>query len=79
MTADRSRVTGSAPGKFYVSKRCIGCTLCRETAPGHFRTNEEEGADFVYRQPATPEEEAICRKARETCPADAIREDGAAS
>ena len=76
MSANRPRITGNAPGKFYVNERCIGCTLCHETAPGHFRTNDEEGVDFVFRQPETPEEETLCIKAREACPIDAIQDDG---
>ena len=76
MSANRPRITGNAPGRFYVNELCIGCTLCHETAPGHFRTNDEEGVDFVFRQPETPEEETLCRKAREACPIDAIQDDG---
>ncbi|PKN60169.1 MAG: hypothetical protein CVU53_04450, partial [Deltaproteobacteria bacterium HGW-Deltaproteobacteria-11] len=55
---------------------CIGCTLCHETAPGHFRTNDEAGVDFVFRQPETPDEDRLCRAAREACPIDAIQDDG---
>jgi ferredoxin len=76
MTAGRPTVAGKAPGKFYVNELCIGCTLCHETAPGHFRTNNEEGVDFVFRQPETPHEERLCREAMEACPIDAIQDDG---
>lgn len=75
MTEGRPRGPESAPGRFHVNERCIGCTLCHETAPGHFRTNDEEGVDYVYRQPETPHETALCRKAREACPIDAIEEE----
>jgi len=31
---------------------------------------------YVYKQPATPEEEAQCRQALEDCPTAAIHDDG---
>lgn len=76
MSSSKSRIKGNVPGRFYVNKLCIGCTLCHETAPGHFRTNDEERYDFVFRQPETLEEETLCMKAREACPIDAIQDDG---
>jgi ferredoxin len=75
-SANRSRVAGNAPGKYYVTGLCIGCTLCRETTPGHFRANEQEGYGYVFKQPETPEEEGLCFDAKKACPIDAIRDDG---
>jgi ferredoxin len=76
LSAKRAKVAGNAPGKYYVTELCIGCTLCRETAPGHFRANKEEGVDYVFRQPETPQEETLCIRAMEACPMDAIQDDG---
>jgi ferredoxin len=39
-------------------------------------TNDEQGYDYVFKQPETPEEETLCIKARDSCPMDAIRDDG---
>ncbi len=68
------------PGKFYVARVCIGCTLCTEIAPGSFRENTDlelaVGNSYVYRQPETEEEEQLCREAMDTCPSGAIRDDG---
>jgi ferredoxin len=76
ISVNRPKVTRNATRKFYVNELCIGCTLCHETAPGHFQTNDEEGVDFVFRQPETPEEETLCMKARDSCPVDAIKDNG---
>ena len=64
-------------GKFYVDDQCIDCDLCRETAPANFKRNDDGGHSFVYKQPETPEEEALCKEAMEGCPVEAIGSDGA--
>lgn len=64
-------------GKFYVDQQCIDCDLCRETAPDFFTRDEDGGYSFVYRQPETEEDVALCLEALEGCPVDAIGEDGA--
>ena len=64
-------------GKYYVDDQCIDCDLCRETAPANFKRNDDGGHSFVYNQPSTPEEEALCKEAMEGCPVEAIGPDGA--
>ena len=71
-----NKYSDNVPGKFYVDDQCIDCDLCRETAPENFTRNEDGGYSFVYRQPATPEEEALCKEAMEGCPVEAIGNDG---
>ena len=66
-----------APGKFFVDQQCIDCDLCRETAPANYKRNDDGGHSFVYKQPETPEEEALCKEAMEGCPVEAIGSDGA--
>jgi ferredoxin len=66
----------NVPGKYYIIDKCIGCSLCYELSPRNFSMNLEEGYDFVFRQPETQEDEARCLKAMQSCPADAIRDDG---
>jgi ferredoxin len=66
----------NAPGKYYVDNQCIDCDLCRETAPDNFKRNEDGGYSFVYKQPASPDEEARCKEAKEGCPVEAIGDNG---
>lgn len=63
-------------GRFYVDKQCIDCDLCRETAPDFFTREEDEGYSFVFRQPESEDDVALCQEALEGCPVDAIGEDG---
>ena len=66
----------NANGKFYVDDQCIDCDLCRETAPANFQRNEDGGHSYVFKQPETPEEEALSKEAMEGCPVEAIGSDG---
>ena len=64
------------PGKFYVDDQCIDCDLCRETAPSNFTRSDDGGYSFVYKQPVSDEELALCEEAMEGCPVEAIGKDG---
>jgi ferredoxin len=64
-------------GKYFVDNQCIDCDLCRETAPENFKRNEDGGYSYVSKQPASPEEEARCKEAKEGCPVEAIGDNGA--
>ena len=66
----------SIAGKFYVDSQCIDCDLCRETAPDNYARSDEEGYSYVYKQPENEEEVALCMKALEGCPVEAIGYDG---
>jgi ferredoxin len=72
-----NRYPENVPGKYYVDNQCIDCDLCRETAPDNFKRNDDGGYSFVYKQPASPEEEARCKEAKEGCPVEAIGDNGA--
>jgi ferredoxin len=63
-------------GKYYVDSSCIDCDVCRETAPNNFEANEDEGYSFVKKQPEGDEEEAQCEESMESCPVEAIGDDG---
>jgi ferredoxin len=63
-------------GPYYVDDQCIDCDLCRETAPANYKRNDDGGHSFVYKQPESPEEEALCKEAMEGCPVEAIGADG---
>src|SRR5207302_10585481 len=67
----------SVTGKYYVDDQCIDCGLCRETAPANFTRNDDGGHSYVYKQPESEEEEALCKEAMEGCPVEAIGNDGA--
>ena len=49
-------------GKFYVDDQCIDCDQCRETAPANFTRSDDGGYSYVFKQPTTPEEEALCKE-----------------
>jgi ferredoxin len=77
--ADRSlKWEDNVPGRFYVDKECILCSLCSDIAPANFKESSEGDHDHVYKQPETPEELEKCRDAMKQCPVDAIGEDGEA-
>jgi ferredoxin len=78
MAVFENKYADNTPGKFYVDDQCIDCDLCRETAPDNFTRNEDGGYSYVFKQPTTPEEEALCNEAKEGCPVEAIGLDGVA-
>ena len=77
MADKANKYPDNAPGPFYVDTQCIDCDLCRQTAPSNFDRNQSGGYSFVKKQPTTPEEEALCKEAKEGCPVEAIGSDGA--
>ena len=75
--ADKTdKVESNISGKYYVDAGCIDCDVCRETAPDNFKANEDEGYSYVFNQPQNDEQEAQCREALESCPVEAIGDDG---
>jgi ferredoxin len=76
MAVFANRYSDNVSGKFYVDDQCIDCDLCRETAPDNFTRNEDGGYSYVFKQPVTPDEEALCKEAMEGCPVEAIGNDG---
>ncbi len=77
MANKENRYSDNIMGKFYVDTQCIDCDLCRQTAPSNFDRNQNGGYSYVKKQPETPEEEALCKEAKEGCPVEAIGDDGA--
>ena len=69
------RLPQNVAGRFYVDSSCVDCGLCPSTAPAHFRRDDEIGQSFVFRQPETPEEIALCQEALEGCPTESIGEE----
>jgi ferredoxin len=76
MADPNDKVPGQTPGRYYVDSQCIDCDLCRETSPANFTRNDGECFSYVFKQPASPEEEALCKDALDNCPVEAIGNDG---
>jgi ferredoxin len=72
----QDRLADNAPGRYYVDTQCIDCDVCRVTAPNNFQRHEEKAYSYVSCQPATPDEEAQCQEAMDSCPVEAIGNDG---
>ena len=66
----------NVPGRFYVDKECILCSLCVDVAPSSFRESDEGDHDVVYKQPDSEAELAEAMDALEQCPVNAIGHDG---
>src|SRR3984893_11337390 len=69
-------IRGKRLRKVYVDDQDIDYDLCRETAPANFTRIDDGGYSYVFKQPTTPEEEALCKEAMEGCPVEAIGNDG---
>jgi ferredoxin len=70
------RVGENVLGVYYVDTQCIDCDVCRDTAPDNFTRSDENGYSFVYKQPETEDERALCDEALAACPVEAIGNDG---
>ena len=71
----KDKLPDNVPGKYYVDRQCIDCDVCRDTSPANFARNDENGYSYVYKQPSSPEEEALCDEALNACPVEAIGDD----
>jgi ferredoxin len=63
-------------GPYYVDESCIACGVCVSEAPDHFEFTDDEDHAYVYRQPEDDDEEDVCADALESCPVDAIGDNG---
>jgi ferredoxin len=70
------RVGENVLGTYYVDTQCIDCDVCRDTAPDNFTRSDDNGYSFVYKQPETEDERALCEEALDACPVEAIGNDG---
>ena len=76
MAERNERLAQNVAGPYYVDSTCIDCDMCRSTAPGSFKRNEEIGMTIVYHQPVTQEEQALADEAKVDCPTESIGNDG---
>ena len=70
------RVPENTPGTYYVDTQCIDCDVCRDTSPENFTRADAGGYSFVFKQPLTDAERALCEEALLACPVEAIGNDG---
>jgi ferredoxin len=67
----------NAGGKYYVDYDvCIDHECCVVIAPDIFKIDTADFGAYVFKQPETDDELARCKEAIETCPVEAIRDDG---
>lgn len=76
MADKNNKYPDNVPGKYYVDNQCIDCNLCVQTAPNNFLRNDNDGHEYVCKQPASPDEEQQCKDAFDSCPVNAIGNDG---
>jgi len=76
MADKNKRWEDNVAGAYYVDKECILCSLCHELAPHNFKESSSGDHDTVYKQPTSPEEEQQCDEAKNSCPVEAIGDDG---
>jgi ferredoxin len=76
MADPNDRVPENVPGTYYVDTNCIDCDVCRDTSPENFTRADAGGYSFVFKQPRTEAELALCEEALMACPVEAIGNDG---
>ena len=70
-----NKLPENVDGPYYVNDECIGCRVCVNEAPDNFKMDDSSTA-YVYKQPENDEEKKACKNALESCPVDAIGNDG---
>ena len=76
MADPNDRVPENVPGTYYVDTNCIDCDVCRDTSPDNFTRADAPGYSFVFKQPQSDAERALCEEALLACPVEAIGNDG---
>ena len=76
MADPTSRTPENVPGKYYVDDTCNACLMCVEIAPDHFQLTDDEEHAFVCKQPVGDDQESTCEEAMESCPEEAIGNNG---
>ena len=75
MASKENKVPENVPGRFYVDDQCVGCDMCRSLAPDFFDMNDG-GNSYIKKQPQSETEVELCTEALESCPVQAIGDDG---
>ena len=72
MADPTDRVPENVPGTYYVDTNCIDCDVCRDTSPENFTRADAGGYSFVFKQPLTDAERALCEEALLAWPEKAV-------
>ena len=56
MADKNDKFKDNVPGKFYVDRECIVCSVCADAAPNNFRESDDGDHDICYKQPENEEE-----------------------
>ena len=75
MAVKEDKLSENVRGRFYVDNQCIHCGMCHNIAPAVFDFTSD-GASYVKKQPSLEGEVERCMEAKETCPVNAIGDDG---
>ena len=76
MANPEDRWPENVSGRFYVDEQSIDCDLSRELAPKYFLRQDENCYYYVYSQPDSGEGMEECAEAMDSCPVEAIGNDG---
>ncbi|MBN2689418.1 MAG: ferredoxin [Gammaproteobacteria bacterium] len=79
MADKANKVENNVDGAYYVDKECIGCGMCHEVAGKYFVMDDTAGVAYVAEQPKDEEGTVLCVEAMNSCPVEAIGDDGAAA
>lgn len=74
MANDLECVPENVAGPFFVDEDCIACDTCHMVADQHFCLTDDSDHAYVFCQPETESEYALCLKAMLACPVGAIGE-----
>ncbi|NLD61251.1 ferredoxin [Candidatus Sumerlaeota bacterium] len=74
MADKNNKAAGSAAGKYFVdAEECIACGICGDTAPNNIKIEDKA---FVSKQATSADEENALAEAKDSCPVQAIGDDG---
>ncbi len=76
MADPTDRWEDNVPGRFYVDRACILCSVCSDAAPDNFRMSVAEDHDICFAQPKGDDQLSQSRAAMMNCPVEAIGDDG---
>lgn len=76
MADKNNKYPDNITGKYYIDNQCIDCNLCTQSAPNNFARNDNNGYEYVSKQPDGGEEGQQCKDALDSCPVNAIGNDG---
>ena len=75
MADKNDKYQDNVPGRWFVDRKCILCSVCSEAAPNNFKESSEQDHDIVYKQPENETEVRQCEEAMAACPVEAIGND----